>query len=87
MHTIPLSPLLTFFVSTPSQKSAVKKFTKHHDWVQVTKDGVTTFGLTHYGQGKYGDILMVEFKPADKDVKRGGITCSTHRKGDKAFIP
>ncbi|KAF9320072.1 hypothetical protein BG003_007243 [Podila horticola] len=53
--------------------STVKKFTKHHDWVQVTKDGVTTFGLTHYGQGKYGDILMVEFKPADKDVKRGDV--------------
>ncbi|KAF9379309.1 hypothetical protein CPB97_009040 [Podila verticillata] len=53
--------------------STVKKFTKDHEWIQVTKDGVTTFGFTHYGQGKYGDILMVEFQATDKDVKRGDV--------------
>ncbi|KAG0037135.1 hypothetical protein BGZ82_003092 [Podila clonocystis] len=53
--------------------STIKKFTKDHEWIQVTKDGVTTFGLTHYGQGKYGEILMVEFQPANKDVKRGDV--------------
>jgi len=61
---------------------AVKKFTKDHEWIQVTEDGVTTFGFTHYGQGKYGDILMVEFQSANKDVKRGGTFQLMHRKRD-----
>ncbi|KAG0359657.1 hypothetical protein BG005_000375 [Podila minutissima] len=53
--------------------STIKKFTKDHEWIEVTKDGVTTFGFTQYGQGKYGDILMVEFQSANKDVKRGDV--------------
>lgn len=59
---------------------AVKKFSKDHEWIQVTEEGVTTFGFTHYGQDKYGEILMVEFQPADKDVKRGGKLRPMHRK-------
>ncbi|KAG0346248.1 hypothetical protein BG004_002096 [Podila humilis] len=49
-----------------------RKFTKHHEWIEVSNDGVTTFGFTEFGQSKFGDILRVEFKALNKDVKQGG---------------
>jgi len=52
------------------------KFTKTHEWVMV-KDGVATIGITQHAVEELGDIVFVEFKPAnsiaEKDSQIGTI--------------
>merc|ERR1711936_1072819 len=52
-----------------SQSAYVKKFSKDHEWIDVT-DGVGTVGITDHAQHLVGDLTYVELPEVDDDVDR-----------------
>ena len=54
-----------------ANKSADKRYTKDHEWIDV--DGDTgTVGITDYAQGQLGDIVFAEAPEAGKTLDKGG---------------
>lgn len=47
---------------------ADRKYTREHEWVQVTED-VATIGITDYAQSELGDIVFVELPAAGTAVQ------------------
>jgi glycine cleavage system H protein len=42
------------------------RFTKDHEYVRATPDGIVTVGITDYAQGELGDVVFLSFpKPGD----------------------
>ena len=46
------------------------RFTKDHEWVEVTGD-TATVGVTAYAAEQLGDIVFIEVPPVGKTVKQG----------------
>jgi glycine cleavage system H protein len=46
------------------------KFTKDHEWVEVTGD-IATVGITAYAAEQLGDVVFVETPDVGKTVKQG----------------
>ncbi|XP_078689548.1 glycine cleavage system H protein-like [Branchiostoma floridae x Branchiostoma belcheri] len=50
--------------------SAVRKFTKEHEWITV--DGTTgTIGITYHAQDKLGEMVFVEFPEVGEELSKG----------------
>lgn len=42
------------------------RFTKDHEYVRATPDGIVTVGITDYAQGELGDVVFLSLpKPGD----------------------
>lgn len=48
------------------------KYTKDHEWVQVTGD-VATVGITDFAQGELGDIVYVEVETVDETLDQDEV--------------
>lgn len=48
-------------------------YTKDHEWIRVSADGMATVGITDYAQESLGDITFVEF-PAEGEQFSSGDT-------------
>ena len=46
------------------------RFTKDHEWVDLTGD-IATVGITAYAAEQLGDVVFVELPPVGKAVKAG----------------
>ena len=46
------------------------RFTKDHEWVDLTGD-VATVGITAYAAQQLGDVVFVELPPVGKTIKAG----------------
>jgi glycine cleavage system H protein len=53
----------------------MKKFTKSHEWVELT-NGVATIGVTDHAQGQLGDIVYVDLPVAGTELSKGDTLCS-----------
>ncbi|XP_019640413.1 PREDICTED: uncharacterized protein LOC109482151 [Branchiostoma belcheri] len=50
--------------------SAVRKFTKEHEWITV--DGTTgTIGITYHAQDKLGEMVFVELPEVGEELSKG----------------
>lgn len=50
------------------------QFTKEHEWVEKTSEGVVRFGITDYAQSALGDIVYIQL-PAVGDALVAGKVC------------
>lgn len=50
------------------------QFTKEHEWVEKTSEGVVRFGITDYAQSALGDIVYIQL-PAVGDALVAGRVC------------
>lgn len=50
------------------------QFTKEHEWVERTSEGVVRFGITDYAQSALGDIVYIQL-PAVGDALVAGKVC------------
>jgi glycine cleavage system H protein len=53
----------------------MKKFTKSHEWVELT-DGIATIGVTNHAQEQLGDIVYVDLPGAGDNLSKGDTLCS-----------
>ncbi|KAI8504805.1 hypothetical protein Bbelb_179230 [Branchiostoma belcheri] len=52
--------------------SAVRKFTKEHEWITV--DGTTgTIGITYHAQDKLGEMVFVELPEVGEELSKGDV--------------
>lgn len=49
------------------------KYTKSHEWVYLSEDGIATIGITDYAQESLGDITYVEMPLDDAVFARGEV--------------
>lgn len=62
----PLPPL------PPRSPDAIKKYTKEHEWIDITADKKTgVIGITEYAAKQLGDIVYVELPEEGKAVAAG----------------
>ncbi|MGW4675041.1 glycine cleavage system protein GcvH [Streptomyces sp. NPDC004324] len=47
------------------------KYTKDHEWVRVTREGVVRVGITHHAQKELGDIVFAELPALGTAVSAG----------------
>jgi glycine cleavage system H protein len=47
------------------------RFTKDHEWVELSDDGIATIGVTAYAAEQLGDVVFVEVPEPGKTVKAG----------------
>ena len=47
------------------------KFTKSHEWVEVSDDGTATVGITRYAADQLGDVVFVETPEVGRSVAKG----------------
>ena len=47
----------------------MKKFTKSHEWVELT-DGIATIGVTNHAQEQLGDIVYVDLREPETIFQR-----------------
>ena len=47
----------------------MKKYTKTHEWVEESEDGVITIGLSDYAQNELGDIVFINLPELGKELK------------------
>ena len=48
-----------------------KRYSKDHEWVEVSGD-VATIGITEHAQEQLGDVVFVELPAVGKSVTKGG---------------
>jgi len=53
----------------------MKKYTKTHEWVEVSGKNATV-GISEHAQDELGDIVYVELPELGKEVKSGEVLCS-----------
>ncbi|OIO59810.1 MAG: glycine cleavage system protein H [Verrucomicrobia bacterium CG_4_10_14_3_um_filter_43_23] len=49
------------------------KYTKEHEWVELTGGKQATIGITHHAQEALGDITFIELPSIGKHFKKGEI--------------
>ncbi|MFD8418677.1 glycine cleavage system protein GcvH [Streptomyces sp. NPDC059466] len=47
------------------------KYTRDHEWVRVTRDGVVRVGITDHAQKELGDIVFAELPAAGTSMSAG----------------
>jgi glycine cleavage system H protein len=57
-----------------ANKSADKRYTKDHEWVQLDGD-IATVGITDHAQEQLGDLVHVELPELERTVSEGE-TCA-----------
>ena len=50
--------------------TAQRKYTKDHEWIVVSKDGVGVVGITDYAQKALGDVVYVELPSLKASLKQ-----------------
>ncbi|KAL8770867.1 MAG: hypothetical protein Q9209_003518 [Squamulea sp. 1 TL-2023] len=64
-----LSTVRRFRTSTASYE---KKYTKDHEWIELSDDKTQgTIGITHYAASALGDVVYVELPTLDLEVSAG----------------
>ena len=48
------------------------KYTKSHEWVRITAEGVLEIGLSDFAQQELGDIVFVSLPEPGDSLKAGG---------------
>jgi len=48
-------------------------YTKEHEWVRVSDDGIATVGITDFAQGELGDIVYVEVETIDEELAQDEV--------------
>ena len=48
------------------------RYTKDHEWVRLSDDGLATVGVTDYAQSELGDIVFVELEPEGTALEAEG---------------
>lgn len=55
-----------------SRTLSEKKYTKDHEWIEVSGDGkIGTIGISTYASKALGDVVYVELPTADLEVSKG----------------
>lgn len=49
------------------------KYTKSHEWVYLSEDGIATIGITDHAQSSLGDITFVEMPLDDTFFTKGQV--------------
>ena len=49
------------------------KYTREHEWVAETDDGVAVVGITDHAQEALGDLVFVELPEMRRDVEAGDV--------------
>ena len=47
------------------------RFTKDHEWVNLSDDGTASVGITKYAADQLGDVVFVEVPQVGKSVTKG----------------
>ena len=47
------------------------RFTREHEWVNLSEDGVASIGITKYAADQLGDVVFVEVPEVGKRVGKG----------------
>ena len=47
------------------------RFTREHEWVNLSDDGTAAIGITAYAAGQLGDVVFVETPEVGKRVAKG----------------
>ena len=47
------------------------RFTKDHEWVNLSDDGTASVGITKYAADQLGDVVFVEVPQAGRTVAKG----------------
>jgi|SRR6185437_9868979 len=50
-----------------ANKSADKRYTRDHEWVQLDGD-IATVGITHHAQEQLGELVFVELPELEREV-------------------
>jgi len=48
-------------------------YTKEHEWVETTTDGVTRVGITDYAQSALGDIVYIQLAQVGDELVAGKV--------------
>ena len=48
-------------------------YTKEHEWVEATTDGVIRFGITDYAQSALGDIVYIQLPQVGDELVAGKV--------------
>ncbi|KAK0544706.1 hypothetical protein OC846_005245 [Tilletia horrida] len=56
--SVPAAALMRSFSSSP--RALAVRFTKEHEWVDLSDDGVATVGITKHAADQLGDVVYVE---------------------------
>ena len=48
-------------------------YTKEHEWVETTTDGVIRFGITDYAQSALGDIVYIQLPQVGDELVAGKV--------------
>lgn len=48
------------------------KYTKDHEWVKIS-DGIATVGISKFAQKALGEVVFVEVKTKNSELKQGDI--------------
>lgn len=49
----------------------MKKYTKTHEWVEVTESKKARIGITNHAQEELGDIVYVDLPKVGTEIKKG----------------
>ena len=49
-----------------------RKYSKEHEWVLVSGEGVATIGITFFAQDQLGDVVYVDLPPVGTTVAQFG---------------
>ncbi len=65
------------------------KYTKEHEWVQKTENGLFRIGVTEYAAGSMGDVTFVELPELDDELEEGDTPCviETVKSSEDVFAP
>jgi glycine cleavage system H protein len=51
------------------------KYSEDHEWVELSKDGVVTVGITEFAQEQLGDLVFIELPGVSDEVSQGDNIC------------
>ncbi len=51
------------------------KYSEDHEWVELSKDGVVTVGITEFAQEQLGDLVFIELPDVSDEVSQGDNIC------------
>ena len=49
------------------------KYTREHEWIEETDEGIAIVGITDHAQEALGDLVFVELPEMRKDVEAGDV--------------
>lgn len=49
-----------------------RKYSKDHEWVEISDDGIATVGITDFAQKELGDVVYVELPDIGTNIAQDG---------------